>query len=276
MAEDITVGSFRLEEGTSSLSVPFEQAVLGTQLPRPVAEGIWKKAAMLTKEKNAIVVAPGLGEKDRMVKSTSGGVPHLVTCVGVGEYECDDKCPQYKSLSLCSHTVAAAESNQELRFLTQWYRTKRAKQPSNLGALAMHGMPAGAGRKGGKLPKRKTPSCSRIRTDENTVPLRCGQANLQAVDPSTLSGAGASQQSPSCGQFNVQTIHPSSAGCVPGSFYCGNTNTQTVQPQSDSSVSHLLSITQHNVGSIALAGVGYSPYPSPGSYRIVSRRFLLP
>ncbi len=124
VVDDITVGSFRLEEDTLSLSVPFEQVVLGTQLPQPVAEGIWKKAAMLTKEKNAVVVAPGLGEKDRMVKSTSGRVPHLVTCVGGGEYKCDEKCPQYKSLSLCSHAVAAAESNQELRLLTEWYRTR--------------------------------------------------------------------------------------------------------------------------------------------------------
>ena len=50
-----------------------------------------------------------------MVKSKSGSTPHLVTVTKDFQYKCDDRCPQHRSLSICSHTVAAAESNGELR-----------------------------------------------------------------------------------------------------------------------------------------------------------------
>ena len=64
--DDITVGHFRLEESESLLSVSYEEAVAATQLPKETAEGIWKKAAMLITELNAITFAAGFGSGDRM------------------------------------------------------------------------------------------------------------------------------------------------------------------------------------------------------------------
>ena len=43
---------------------------------------------MLVTENNAVVVAPGCGPRDRMVKSKSGSAPHLVKTSG----NCDCKC----------------------------------------------------------------------------------------------------------------------------------------------------------------------------------------
>lgn len=112
-------------------------------------------------------------------------MPHLVICAGGGEYKCDDKCPQYKSVSICSHTVAAAESNKEQTPFTKWYRTKRGKRPLNLSAMTMHGIAAGAGRKGSNHPKKKTPSCPQVQTDENSVPLHWGQTNVKTIHTSS-------------------------------------------------------------------------------------------
>ena len=78
-------------------------------------EGVLAKAAMLTSESNAITFAPGCGNQDRMVKSTSKASPHLVTVSKSCQYKCDDNCPQHKSPALCLHTVAAAKSNGELK-----------------------------------------------------------------------------------------------------------------------------------------------------------------
>ena len=81
-----------------------------------------------------------------MVKSKSGSTPHLVTASKDGQYRCDDRCPQHKSLGVCSHSVAAAESNGELQKFLELYSKE---QHINMIQLATHGMPAGAGRKGG-------------------------------------------------------------------------------------------------------------------------------
>ena len=111
-SHDITVGQFRLGEA-NSLSVSYEEAITDTRIPKEIAERIWAKAVILTTESNAITFAPGLGTQHRMVKSTSGPSPYLVIAKE-SEYKCDEKCLQYKSLSICSHTVAVAESNGEL------------------------------------------------------------------------------------------------------------------------------------------------------------------
>ena len=81
---------------------------------------------MLITESNAITFAPGFGKRDRMVKSTSGLSPHLVIATKEFQYKCDDKCPKYKSLSLCLHRVTAAESNGELH--SSWIGSEKHDQ----------------------------------------------------------------------------------------------------------------------------------------------------
>ena len=87
-----------------------------------------------------------------MIKSKSGTVLHLVTATDNYEYKCDGKCPRYKSLAMCSHTVAAAQSNGELKEFIDWFHQKHENHHPCLTQLAVHNMPSAAGHKGGKLP----------------------------------------------------------------------------------------------------------------------------
>ena len=154
-SQGINIGRFNLGK-KSSLSVLLEDVIGNIKLPYSTAEGIWHKASILVSEVNAVV--PRCGPKDKMVKSKSGSVPHFISVLDDGAiYKCDDKCPQYKAIHICSHVVAAAKISGDLdKFLCHQYQ--RGKQLINLTELATHGMPAGAGCKGGKLPKKK-PAC---------------------------------------------------------------------------------------------------------------------
>jgi len=88
---DITIGRFSIEEGAGTiLSVDLNDFIKGTKLPHTSAEGVWKEAGMLIAEEGAIVSAPGFGSSDRMVKSRSGAIPHLVT----------DKGPRWASIQM--------------------------------------------------------------------------------------------------------------------------------------------------------------------------------
>ena len=128
-----------------------------------------KKLKHLLPVKHSVVPAPGFGEDEKMVKSHSGSAPHLVTIdQNTWQYKCDDKCLQYKSVSVCSHTVAAAEINGHLTKFIDFLR--RHNCSPNLTQLAQHGMPAGAGRKGGKPAKKKQPR-KKAPSEENRIPL---------------------------------------------------------------------------------------------------------
>ena len=83
------------------------------------------------------------------------------------QYKCNNKCLRYKSANICSHTVAAAEVNGALAKFLHFLGHKCVP---NLMQLASHGMPAGAGFKGGKAAKNKAPR-KRATTKENRVPL---------------------------------------------------------------------------------------------------------
>ena len=73
----ISIGNFNLN--SEGISMPYKEAFANTKVPEVTAEGIWTKASMLTSEENAIFLAPGCGPKDKMVKSKSETVPHLVS-----------------------------------------------------------------------------------------------------------------------------------------------------------------------------------------------------
>ena len=98
--------------------------------------------------------------------SAFSGVP--LVSVKRFKYECDNKCPHYKSIHLCSHTVAAAEIHIKLK---AFIKLKRSCDSPNLMRLGTHGMPAGAGCKGGKLAKKKQTTKRRAPSDENRVAL---------------------------------------------------------------------------------------------------------
>lgn len=96
--QDITIGRYattgneQTPAGEEQTLSPSLNAIASTLLPYTTVEGIWKKAASLVSKVNAIVPAAGLGPKEKMVKSKSGSIPHLISVNGF-KYECDDKCP---------------------------------------------------------------------------------------------------------------------------------------------------------------------------------------
>ena len=137
------------------LSVAISNFSASVITPLEVLKAIWRKAYELLHEPNSISHAPGQGDNARMVKSYSGSRPHLVSRKKSGQYACDNMCPNWKSLGICAHSVAAAEDNHELQFFIRWFL--KAKKVPNLTKLATAEMPAGRGRKGTKAPPKKKP-----------------------------------------------------------------------------------------------------------------------
>ena len=104
----------------SELSVQVDAFADLVNVPHSVLNGIWEKAFELVMDSNAMASAPGC-DKGHMVKSSSGKRPHLVTCKSNGQYCCDSDCGNYKSLGICSHSVAVAEVDGELERLIDWF-----------------------------------------------------------------------------------------------------------------------------------------------------------
>ena len=79
-----------------------------------------------------------------------------------------------------------------------WYHKKHGHHQPKFSKLAVHGMPAAAGCKGGKLPRKKK-NQSTILTDEKRVPLKCSQKiNI---------GGNISNETPSnCGQSTTNYV----------------------------------------------------------------------
>ena len=74
-------------------------------------EGILIKAKQLLSMKGALAFAPGQSLEARMVLSYSGKPPHMVTPKKNGDFSCDGSCPNWKSLGICSHSVAGSGRN---------------------------------------------------------------------------------------------------------------------------------------------------------------------
>ncbi len=121
---------------------------------------------------NAVVPPPGPSTKDRLVLSESSSVPHYVSVEpGSGcTYKCDKSCLNFGAMQICSHVVAAAESNGELSAYISCFKKAKGRQPANMTRVAKRGLPAGAGRKGEKPAKKRQP-CSEPPDDGNRIPF---------------------------------------------------------------------------------------------------------
>ena len=97
-----------------SLSVDVESVAESVSIPLSCLQGIWIKATELLNTSRAITSAPGHPEKARTVMSRSGQRPHLVLPCKGSQFKCDSDCVNFKSLGICSHSVAVAEINQQL------------------------------------------------------------------------------------------------------------------------------------------------------------------
>ena len=111
-----------------SLSVSLEEATTKVNIP------------------NQLLNTPGQKPEARMVLSYSGKTPHMVTCDKVGDYKCDTSCANWKGMNICSHSVAVAEVNNQLKEFLDI--NKRRKSP-NITRLVSTSAPPGRVKKGG-------------------------------------------------------------------------------------------------------------------------------
>ena len=152
--------SSRALQGTVKLpsipSVTVEECGI-INISESTLRNIWSKAQKLVVDGHVVKVPWGSGFKDRLVKSSTSAQPHLVTTNAKDVYVCDKNCQMFKGFSLCSHIIATAHTNGDLKVFLD--KVNGQCKP-NLTAIANHGMPSGTGRKGGvakQKRKRKLP-----------------------------------------------------------------------------------------------------------------------
>ena len=102
-----------------------------------------------------------------------------------GQYKCDSNCLNWTSSGLCSHSLAVAELSNDLSSFLNWYNLS-ASQP-NITTLAVSGLPAGRGRKGGAAKR------TRNRNDKKTPEICIPRPVFQSV---VSSGREALQSPP--------------------------------------------------------------------------------
>ena len=168
------------ETSKNQLSVSVERCGI-SKLSLTTVQFMWEKAEQLISTENAITRAPGDDHKSKMVLSYSTPIPHLVQCGTNGQYKCDEKCINWSSSGICSHSIAVAEVNNDLHAFLDWYN-KSAVEP-NITSLAMTSLPAGRGRKGG-IPRQKRRSAQRDIAIEHVVQR---QATMSTQSTSTSS-----------------------------------------------------------------------------------------
>ena len=138
---------------SKELSIDPKKFQSGLNIPLPSVQAIWNKAAELVSQPNSIVAAPGHGTESKMVMSRRGKRPHLVTCGKNGRYSYDSDCPNWKSLGICSHSVAVAHVNNSLQEFCDYYR--KLKRLPSMSQLLLSGMPSGMGNKGNRVIRKR-------------------------------------------------------------------------------------------------------------------------
>ena len=182
---------------SASISIEAEAAANTLNLPLTCIEGIWRKAGELLQKQNAIVAAPGQSPEARMVLSYSGKVPHMVTPTKAGGYSCNQNCPNWKSIGLCSQVVAVAELHGKLQGLLSCVQKKKIPSLTHLTTTTM---PRGRGRKGGVAPRSR------------------GQVRPEAV---MRVSSSAENSLGNCSTHTVTTGHSAAVVAGPGSMQDG-------------------------------------------------------
>ena len=172
------------QSSTKQLSVTAADSGI-TKISLSTLEQIWSKAENLINGENAIAPAPGNDSSTKMVMSYSSQIPHLVRKATNGQYKCDSNCLNWTSSGLCSHSLAVAELSNDLSSFLNWYNLS-ASQP-NITTLAVSGLPAGRGRKGGAAKR------TRNRNDKKTPEICIPRPVFQSV---VSSGREALQSPP--------------------------------------------------------------------------------
>ena len=153
----------------STLSVAVHELDDIAHIPKNCLEGIWSKATELLKTNSAIVTAPGM-DGAKFVKSYSGHRPHLVSENKGGSFSCDEHCPNWSALHICSHTVAVANACGRLANFIAWF--KKNKRAPSISRFAQATMPRGRGRKGNRLPRKRKSNVATENILENSTVAR--------------------------------------------------------------------------------------------------------
>ena len=105
---------------------------------------MWEKAQDLPRDELSIVKAPYPGSENAwMIKSYSNKQPHYVRLSNSGGISCN-QCLSYKSLKICSYTLALAAKENFISKLLKWYQTQ--KVVANYTALSESGKPKETGK----------------------------------------------------------------------------------------------------------------------------------
>ncbi len=161
---DQSIAPSTLKNNTLSLSIPVQHCGI-SHVSHSTLQNIWKKAEDILQWKGSVLKAPWLpGDCQdwlkvlpllthmllRKVAKTTIFIVVIITAL----------CTNYKGFPLCSHVIAAAEHNRELK---SFLDNLKDSGKLNLTAIANQGLPKGAGRKGG-VQKRKRSSNVPIET----------------------------------------------------------------------------------------------------------------
>lgn len=142
----------RMTSTATKLPIRPEDFQSSLKVTLATVQGIWKKAEDLLSEPGSISSAPGYDSKCKMVLSRSGKRPHLVTCGRSGKFSCDNECPNWKLMNLCSHCVAVACVNDSLKEFCDQYR--KSKHVPSVTQLLLTGLPTGLGKKGNRTTRK--------------------------------------------------------------------------------------------------------------------------
>ena len=152
---------------TQHMSVRAEDAQI-IDIPFPILKRIFDKAAFLSSEPSYVMKMPTSSNDHPtfMVHSSSSENPHKVLAFPEsGKFSCDQSCTGWKLYSLCSHTVAVAETLKLLKEFLKWF--KKRKKPPNLTTLANINMPQNKGSKRGT--RKRKGAANKLPTDGLTV-----------------------------------------------------------------------------------------------------------
>ena len=130
-----------------------EEFQSGLKIPLAAVKGIWQKAMLLLSDPDAISSAPGCGPESKMVISRQGKRPHLVTKGKGYRHSCDNDCPKWKSLRICSHTVAVTQRNEHLlEFCNAYHKQQRVP---NITKLLLTSLPGEIDNKGNRIQRKR-------------------------------------------------------------------------------------------------------------------------
>ena len=147
---DLTTQKEKNGDTQCTLSVTPERAQI-IEIPFPVLQGMFEKAATMVKDKSAVWRIPDQ-ENDVtvrfMVHSKTTRNPRQVQVnVKSGKAQCDKDCVNWASYSMCSHTLAAAETADSLKEFLHWFKGR--KRSPKLSAISNLNMPKNCDQKDG-------------------------------------------------------------------------------------------------------------------------------